>query len=81
MLTQLLQAGVITGIKAIAVGAMEKCDSPNISWKEPILRIANELNIPVVYGINAGHAGFNTFIKLGSKAIIDLNKKEFQTKD
>jgi len=81
MLTQLIQSGIIKDIKAIAVGAMEKCDSPNISWKEPVLRIAKELNIPVVYGIRAGHAGFDTVIKLGGKATIDFNKKEFEIKD
>ncbi len=81
MLTQLVQAGIIKNIKAIAVGAMKKCDSPSISWKEPVLRIAKELNIPVVYGIRAGHAGFDTVIKLGAKATIDFNKKEFEIKD
>ena len=81
MLTQLLQAKIINKIKAISVGAMEKCESPGISWKEPVLRIANELNIPVVYGIRAGHAEFKTVVNLGAKATIDFNKKEFEIKD
>ncbi len=81
MLTQLIQSGIIKDIKAIAVGAMENCDSPNIGWKDVVLRVAKELNVPAIYGINAGHAGFGTVIRLGAVGTIDLNKKEFKIKD
>ena len=81
MLTQLTQSGLIKGIKAIAVGAMEKCDSPKITWKDTIANTADKLKIPAIYGIKAGHAGFDSIIKLGAIASIDMNKKEFEIKD
>jgi len=70
MLTQLLQSGIIKNIKAIAVGAMEKCDTPPYTWKDPVMRIAKMLDVPVIYGINAGHGGFDLVLPLGAKAVI-----------
>lgn len=81
MLTQLIQSETLKGIKAIAVGAMENCDSPNISWKDVISKIAKELNVPAIYGITAGHAGFGSVIRLGAQATIDIRKKEFKIND
>ncbi len=80
MLTQLYQAGIITKIKAIAVGSMEKCDTLHITWKDPILKLAEKMDIPVIYDIRAGHGRFEYAIPLGCKAEIDINKKELRIK-
>lgn len=76
MLTQLYQAGIIKKIKALAVGNMEKCETPPITWKDAVLKFAKELDVPVIYGIKAGHGGFEYALPLGCPAEIDLNKKE-----
>jgi len=76
MLTQLYQAGIINKIKAIAVGNMEKCETPPLTWKDPVLNFAKQLNIPVVYDIKAGHGGFEYAVPLGCAAEIKFNKKE-----
>ena len=80
MLTQLYQAGIIKKIKAIAVGTMEKCETPPITWKEPVLAFAEKLNIPVVHDIKAGHSGFDYALPLGVTAEIKINKKEMVIK-
>lgn len=76
MLTQLYQSGIIKKIKAIAVGSMEKCETPPVTWKDSILGFAEKMDIPVIYDIKAGHGGFGYAIPLGCSAEIDLNKKE-----
>ncbi|MFH1223278.1 MAG: LD-carboxypeptidase [Pseudomonadota bacterium] len=70
MLTQLLQAGIIKRIKAIAVGSMKNCDAGHQTWKAPVTRIAKILDVPVIYGINAGHGGFDFVLPLGGKSVI-----------
>ncbi len=77
MLTQLLMSGTIKGIKAIAVGSMENCDTQNYGWKNAVLRIAEEMDIPVISGINAGHGSFDYPLPIGTKARIDFTNKEF----
>jgi muramoyltetrapeptide carboxypeptidase len=80
MLNQLYQAGITKSILAIAVGIMDKCETPPITWKEPVLNFAKSLNIPVIYDIQAGHGGFEYAIPLGGVAEINLNKKELVVK-
>ncbi|MEI6079345.1 MAG: LD-carboxypeptidase [bacterium] len=76
MLNQLLSSGVIKGIKAIAVGSMENCETAPYSWKDAVLRIAEILNVPVVSGIMAGHGGFDYPLPMGVKAKIDFANQE-----
>ena len=80
MLNQLYQAGIIKKIKAIAVGNMEKCDTPPITWEKAVLKFAKELDVPVIYGIKAGHGGFEYAMPLGCKAEINFKKKELIVK-
>ena len=76
MLNQLLSSGAIKGIKAIAVGSMENCETAPYSWKDPVLRIANILNVPVISGIMVGHGGFDYPLPMGGKAKIDFTNQE-----
>ncbi|MCX6111732.1 MAG: LD-carboxypeptidase [Proteobacteria bacterium] len=76
LLTQLLMSGVTKGIKAIAVGSMEKCDTPPYTWKDAVLRIAEEMNVPVISNIRAGHGGFDYPLPIGVKAKIDFASRE-----
>jgi len=76
MLNQLYQADIIKKIKAIAVGHMDKCETPPITWKDTVLKFAKELDVPVIYGIKAGHGDFEYALPLGCIAEINFNKKE-----
>jgi muramoyltetrapeptide carboxypeptidase len=77
MLTQLLMSGTISGVKAIAVGSMENCDTPPYTWRDAVLRIADQMNVPVITGINAGHGLFDYPLPMGIKAKIDFTSCEF----
>ena len=76
MLTQLLLSGSISKIKAIVVGNMDNCNTEPYSWKRPVKRICETLNIPAVFGVKAGHGDFKTVIPLGVKALLDLASNE-----
>ena len=76
MLTQLMMSGVIKGIKAIAVGLMKNCDTPPYRWKDAVLRIAKEMDVPVISNIKAGHGGFDYPLPIGVKAKIDFASGE-----
>lgn len=80
MLTQLYQSGIIKKIKAIAVGSMEKCETPPVTWKDSILSFAEKMDIPVIYDIKAGHGGFEYALPVGCDAEINFNKKELVIK-
>lgn len=77
MLTQLHLSGAIKGIKAIAVGSMENCETQSYGWQDAVIRVAKEIEVPVISGIKAGHASFDYPLPIGTKAKIDFTNKEF----
>lgn len=71
MMQGLKRAGVLDGIRAILVGDMSDMKDNTIpfgkSAYEIIAAIAHDLNIPIVFGIPAGHEPLNLTLVMGYK--------------
>jgi muramoyltetrapeptide carboxypeptidase len=69
MMQGLKRAGVLNGLNAIVVGDMSDMKDNTIpfgkSAYEIIAAVANELNIPIVFGLPAGHESLNLALLMG----------------
>jgi muramoyltetrapeptide carboxypeptidase len=69
MMQGLKRAGVLNGLNAIVVGDMSDMKDNTIpfgkSAYEIIAAVANELNIPIVFGLPSGHESLNLALLMG----------------
>jgi muramoyltetrapeptide carboxypeptidase len=77
MLTQLKLAGCLEGIRGLVLGSFTDCGS-----EAEILEIIHErfaeANIPVLAGMEAGHAEPNLTLPLGAAAILDADHRSLR---
>lgn len=76
MLTQLTQAGVLGGLRAIAVGHLSRCDDRSEGpdarrGLDVISEHAQRLALPVIWGLAVGHEPDSWAVPLGQAAIVD----------
>jgi muramoyltetrapeptide carboxypeptidase len=76
MITQLIQSGSLKGIKAIVVGSMKNCDCSEHSWKDALADAGKQLNIPVLFGLEAGHESFAVVVPVGAPATLNTGTCE-----
>ncbi len=71
MLTQLIQAGALDGVRAFVFGAMHEC-GPADELRETILARVESLGVPVGFGAPCGHGPVNRAVPLGLPARLIL---------
>jgi muramoyltetrapeptide carboxypeptidase len=78
LLTHLLNAGVLTQVAGIAIGATNGCDEPKTKQNEARQTVNDvlkdrlgPLKIPVVVGLPFGHTKFNATVPQGARATLD----------
>jgi muramoyltetrapeptide carboxypeptidase len=73
MLTQLRQAGVLTRISALVLGAFTESSAgkDGTTVDEAIASCVADLDIPVLSGVLAGHLDDNTELPLGARVTVD----------
>lgn len=78
MLTQMKQAGVFKGVKAIVFGQMLFPDPffEKLIWKDTIARFAGEMSIPVLKGLPVGHGSTQRPLPVGTQAQLILNPRK-----
>ncbi|GAA2903975.1 S66 peptidase family protein [Nonomuraea rubra] len=67
MLTQLLQAGVLDGVRGIALGSWERCGDPYPVLEDRL----GSLGVPIVAGLPVGHGSPQHSVWLGALGVID----------
>ncbi|MGW3349373.1 S66 peptidase family protein [Nonomuraea rubra] len=67
MLTQLLQAGVLDGVRGIALGSWERCGDPYPVLEDRL----GSLGLPIVAGLPVGHGSPQHSVWLGALGVID----------
>ena len=74
MLSALLASGALDGISGVVVGDFSDCpDAAGVSVKAVLEERLSVLNVPVLCGLQAGHARYNDFIQLGAFAELDAD--------
>jgi muramoyltetrapeptide carboxypeptidase len=73
MLTQMKMTGLFNGIKGVVTGSFEKCDPQEMIF-EIITEVFEDMNIPILSGINSGHEETNLSLLMGVKAEMDTSK-------
>lgn len=87
MLTQMKLAGMFSGVKGVIVGSFERCGDHAISGVDNIPRTYNvideimieifdNLEQPIVAGINAGHCNINISLRFGTLVEINTHNKK-----
>lgn len=81
LLTQLIQAGGLSGAVAIGLGDFDGCEAKNADYTvHDVLRERLEpLNIPVLYGLPFGHTPRNIAFRYGAVAQLDERGLTFTT--
>lgn len=80
MLTHMKHAGKLDGIRGLVLGPMLDCDDglgPAI-LREIVLDVAGDLEIPIVYGLDAGHGAGNVVLPLGCRVRLDCAAGDLQ---
>ena len=75
MLTQMKSAGIFNNIKGVAVGSFIECEN-EFYIDEILLDIFGHLDIPIIYGVQAGHGIVNHALYMGLNVFMDT---EFKT--
>jgi len=70
MLTQLRLSGALDRVAAICLGQFTQCDDPDMTGIEVARRLAFELNVPAIEGVQAGHEDVNLALPLGPVATV-----------
>lgn len=86
MLTQLLNAGKLDGVKGIALGYFTNCDAQkddpyfefSISLDEVFKERLGSLGVPVAKGFPVGHEAHNATLPIGINARMDADKGEIK---
>jgi muramoyltetrapeptide carboxypeptidase len=77
MLMQLKLAGKLKDVRGIVFGEMLDCVQPggqNYSLKEVILRVVEDLGVPIAFGLRSGHVSRrNITLPLGVRAALRVN--------
>jgi muramoyltetrapeptide carboxypeptidase len=84
MLTHLLAAGVLDGVRGIAVGECVGCEHEEgrshydncQSMREVLIERLGPLGVPIVYGTPFGHGDEKATIPLGVSALLDGDSGE-----
>ena len=78
MLTQLDQAGVFSGVRAVVFGTMSGCGGNSVGLDTVIEEMADRLRVPVGAGLPSGHGCSNFTLPFGVSAeiILDRNRNE-----
>ena len=79
MLTQLLNAGILSQVAGVAVGVNADCDDPDAkpggeyrqTGADVVKERLSSLRVPVVTGLPFGHVDLNATIPVGAKARLD----------
>ena len=78
MLTQLRLAGKLDGVRGVIFGEMLDCVQPNATdytLEDVIVRLLNDLKIPVAYGLASGHVRKgNRVLPLGVRAKVEVGE-------
>jgi muramoyltetrapeptide carboxypeptidase len=67
-LTQLRLAGALEGVAGVAVGQLADCDTPR--GLEVVRELVQELGVPAIEGVAAGHEDRNLALPLGARATL-----------
>jgi muramoyltetrapeptide carboxypeptidase len=71
-LTQLISAGALAGVRGVVVGALHRCDEPDMPTPEEVVRERlAPLGVPIVAGAPIGHAARNRAVPLGARVTVD----------
>jgi muramoyltetrapeptide carboxypeptidase len=70
MLTQLRLSGAMDRVAGIAIGQFTQCDDPELLGIEVVRRVAWEVGVPTVEGIQAGHEDENYALPFGSMVTV-----------
>lgn len=87
MLTQIVQSGLLRGVKGIALGYFTNCDAKpgdrgyeqSISLMEVFKDQFGELGVPVLAGLPFGHEKHNATLPVGVQAKLDTEKGTIKT--
>jgi muramoyltetrapeptide carboxypeptidase len=84
MLMQLKLAGKLSGVKGIVFGEMLDCfqtENQGYTLQQVVLRIVEELGVPVAYGLRSGHVTRkNITLPIGVRASLSVNGSEVKLK-
>ena len=77
-LTQLVQAGAFTGARAVVIGELLDCPSPDPAWTslDVVRDVLAPLNLPLATGLEVGHGNSSRALALGASAMLDGGKNE-----
>lgn len=78
MLTHLRLAGVLGGVRAVALGDFAECDPPRPGEQtvdEVLAERLGDLGVPVLAGLPIGHGPRNHAIPLGARATVDAEAR------
>lgn len=87
MLTQIVQSGLLKGVRGIALGYFTNCDAKpgdrgyeqSISLMEVFKDQFGELGVPVLAGLPFGHEEHNATLPVGVRARLDTDKGLIKT--
>jgi muramoyltetrapeptide carboxypeptidase len=78
MMRQLLMAGLLDGVRAIAFGACTNCpeaaDDGARTLDDVVIEIADALGVPAVAGLPVGHVDDQWTLPLGAPASLDADR-------
>lgn len=74
MLTQLRLSGILTGVKGVVLGSFDRCGDTSDIYGI-VSEVFNGTKVPILAGVDAGHAEPNICIPLGSRAILDADNQ------
>jgi len=74
MLTQLKLAGCLKGIRGLVLGSFTDCGSA-AEILEIVYDLFAETDIPILAGMEAGHADPNRTLPIGAAAVLDADRR------
>lgn len=80
MMDVLKKEGLLTNIQALIVG--KPYDEVHYdAYKKTLKKIGKDLDLPIIYNVNIGHALPRTILPLGLKGEVDFDKKRIYIKE
>lgn len=89
MLTQLINSRKLENCRAIVMGKFSNCEvkkenpsfKDSLNLREVLIDRLGSLKIPVIYGLSFGHIKNKFILPIGIKAMVDVEKEEFELRE
>ena len=77
MLTQMRLAGVLADVAGVVLGTFENCGDMEAIYRI-VAEVFNDLDIPILGGLDIGHGKTNLTVPLGVEALLDADRQVLQ---